>query len=246
MLKSSHCGRLYVVKSRVYLGSTGLLTFPSQTSKIQSNAKLISRRFSVVALMSHQQLQARGSPSNSAPRGRLRAACNFCHQAKVKCSGKDPCASCQAAHLRCIYSPAGRQGRPKGSKNKRTLMQEREAKAMTHLDAAPHEHHESNGSINSHHQQQQQQHSRSMSTSNLHVNLDMAHDLGPLSPTNQYLGNLDADLLLNTHLDSSLLDATSDSYLENSLNHALDDFSVFSTHVSTFLGTRCPVLTTRR
>lgn len=174
--------------------------------------------------MSHQQ---RASPSNSAPSGRLRAACNFCHQAKVKCSGDDPCSTCQASNLRCIYSPAGRQGRPKGSKNKRTLLQEREVKAVTLVE--PREHHESSSSSSNQQQHHHHHHQhKSMSTSNL--TLDIAHDFGSLSSTNQYLGS--SDLLLNTHLDSSLLDTTSDSYVENSLNNALDDFSVFSSHVS--------------
>ncbi|KJZ77825.1 hypothetical protein HIM_03002 [Hirsutella minnesotensis 3608] len=54
--------------------------------------------------------------------GRLRAACDSCHQAKVKCSGTVPCATCQASQLNCVYSPGNRLGRPKGSKNKKTLM----------------------------------------------------------------------------------------------------------------------------
>ncbi|PHH92655.1 hypothetical protein CDD83_6259 [Cordyceps sp. RAO-2017] len=54
--------------------------------------------------------------------GRLRAACDSCHQAKIKCSGTALCTACQASQLRCVYSPGKRLGRPKGSKNKKTLM----------------------------------------------------------------------------------------------------------------------------
>ena len=54
--------------------------------------------------------------------GRLRSACDTCHQGKNRCSGGNPCSACRTSGIRCIYSPGSRLGRPKGSKNKRTLM----------------------------------------------------------------------------------------------------------------------------
>ncbi|KAH7355888.1 hypothetical protein BKA66DRAFT_474401 [Pyrenochaeta sp. MPI-SDFR-AT-0127] len=55
---------------------------------------------------------------------RLRSACNACHEAKTKCSGGVTCFACQLAGLQCNYSRISRLGRPKGSKNKRTLRQQ--------------------------------------------------------------------------------------------------------------------------
>lgn len=54
----------------------------------------------------------------------LRAACDSCNKSKTKCPGGNPCPLCQSSGIRCHYSVASRMGRPKGSKNKRTLMQE--------------------------------------------------------------------------------------------------------------------------
>lgn len=54
----------------------------------------------------------------------LRSACDACHQSKIKCPGGYPCFPCQSSRSRCNYSPGSRLGRPKGSKNKRTLMRE--------------------------------------------------------------------------------------------------------------------------
>ncbi|CZR60186.1 uncharacterized protein PAC_10082 [Phialocephala subalpina] len=52
---------------------------------------------------------------------KLRHACNSCHRAKVKCSRGTPCAGCAASGDRCVYSESNRAGRPRGTKNKRTL-----------------------------------------------------------------------------------------------------------------------------
>ncbi|KAG8164261.1 hypothetical protein KVR01_006179 [Diaporthe batatas] len=57
-------------------------------------------------------------------RVQLRSACDACHQSKIKCPGGHPCFPCQSSRNRCNYSPGNRLGRPKGSKNKRTLMRE--------------------------------------------------------------------------------------------------------------------------
>lgn len=49
---------------------------------------------------------------------KLRAACNSCHLAKIRCSGGQPCSSCQLSNHVCHYSPRSKLGRPKGSKNR--------------------------------------------------------------------------------------------------------------------------------
>ena len=53
---------------------------------------------------------------------KYKAACDQCHNSKVKCSGGDPpCKRCADAKLRCHYSLAARIGKPPGSKNRKTL-----------------------------------------------------------------------------------------------------------------------------
>ncbi len=52
---------------------------------------------------------------------KLRTACDICHQAKMKCSGGNPCSGCGDSGYECSYSVSNRIGRPKGTKNKRTL-----------------------------------------------------------------------------------------------------------------------------
>ena len=52
---------------------------------------------------------------------KLRTACDICHQAKMKCSGGSPCNGCRDSGYECSYSVSNRIGRPKGTKNKRTL-----------------------------------------------------------------------------------------------------------------------------
>ncbi|KAI0896170.1 hypothetical protein F4806DRAFT_466445 [Annulohypoxylon nitens] len=54
--------------------------------------------------------------------GRLRSACDSCHQAKIRCSGGNPCLTCLVSQTNCSYSPSNRLGRPKGSKNKRVTV----------------------------------------------------------------------------------------------------------------------------
>lgn len=73
------------------------------------------------------------TPSTGRP-GRLRFTCDSCHQLKIKCSRTRPCSACQLSGTHCNYSPAVQPGRPKGSKNKRTLRREEEGK---HGRAAP-------------------------------------------------------------------------------------------------------------
>ncbi|KAJ0120707.1 C6 finger domain transcription factor tcpZ [Diaporthe amygdali] len=55
------------------------------------------------------------------PTLRLRSACDFCHSAKVKCSGGTACDRCLTQDLPCTYSVAMRAGKPKGSCNRKTL-----------------------------------------------------------------------------------------------------------------------------
>ncbi|RAL16211.1 fungal specific transcription factor domain-containing protein [Aspergillus homomorphus CBS 101889] len=65
-----------------------------------------------------------GRNLNSKTPGRNFAAHDACRQSKICCSGGNPCVACQWYPKGCNYSPAGRLGRPKDSKNKRTLMQQ--------------------------------------------------------------------------------------------------------------------------
>lgn len=53
---------------------------------------------------------------------RTRSACDACHQSKIRCSGGNPCISCSVSDSPCNYSAISRLGRPKGSRNKRTLV----------------------------------------------------------------------------------------------------------------------------
>lgn len=52
---------------------------------------------------------------------RLRSACDHCHAAKVKCSGGPRCTRCRDQNLPCVFNFASRAGKPKGSKNKKTI-----------------------------------------------------------------------------------------------------------------------------
>lgn len=64
----------------------------------------------------------KNNSSNSAKAtGRVRSACNACHQSKIRCSGGAPCQPCRESMFSCTYSPGRRLGRPKGSKNKRAV-----------------------------------------------------------------------------------------------------------------------------
>ncbi|KAF3389962.1 C6 finger domain transcription factor gliZ [Talaromyces pinophilus] len=59
--------------------------------------------------------------SDSKRLGKLRAACDSCHRTKVKCSGSHPCERCQKMGFHCIYSTSNRIGRPKHTRNKKTI-----------------------------------------------------------------------------------------------------------------------------
>lgn len=58
-------------------------------------------------------------PKETLPK--LRQACDMCHHAKVKCSDAEPCVRCRDNNLHCSYSYAIKPGKPKGSKNRKTL-----------------------------------------------------------------------------------------------------------------------------
>ncbi|KAK1140020.1 hypothetical protein N8T08_010929 [Aspergillus melleus] len=58
---------------------------------------------------------------NPAHKQKLRSACDSCHQCKVKCSGGSPCFRCASKDLSCRYGYQNRAGKPKGSKNRKTL-----------------------------------------------------------------------------------------------------------------------------
>ncbi|ETS82100.1 hypothetical protein PFICI_07102 [Pestalotiopsis fici W106-1] len=68
---------------------------------------------------------AGGGPKKSPPAGtqklrapRMRASCDGCFLAKVKCSkGKPMCQRCMTTGLACKYSPSSRSGKPKASDN---------------------------------------------------------------------------------------------------------------------------------
>ncbi|KAF3388835.1 C6 finger domain transcription factor gliZ [Penicillium rolfsii] len=50
-----------------------------------------------------------------------RAACDGCHAAKIRCTGGTPCARCARDNLKCHYSFKAKIGKPRGSKNKKTI-----------------------------------------------------------------------------------------------------------------------------
>ncbi|PYH92914.1 hypothetical protein BO71DRAFT_431456 [Aspergillus ellipticus CBS 707.79] len=58
-----------------------------------------------------------GSPKSPSSSRRLRLAYDACHSAKIRCSGGGPCTN----HLECRYSFTAKLGKPKGSRNKKTL-----------------------------------------------------------------------------------------------------------------------------
>lgn len=59
---------------------------------------------------------------------KYKAACDQCHNSKVKCPGEFPiCKRCSNVALPCQYSLAARLGKPPGSKNKKTRERIRQA-----------------------------------------------------------------------------------------------------------------------
>ena len=73
------------------------------------------------------------APSQShPPQKKLRSSCNECHSSKSKCTGGNPCRTCARLQIPCIYSVSNRMGRPRGTKNKKTLARLENAKEQTH------------------------------------------------------------------------------------------------------------------
>lgn len=70
-----------------------------------------------------------GSVSPALPK--LRSACDLCHTAKIKCSGGWTCTRCSDQDLPCRYSFAMRAGKPKGSRNKKTLEKHAQLRQQT-------------------------------------------------------------------------------------------------------------------
>ncbi|KAF2869624.1 hypothetical protein BDV95DRAFT_608465 [Massariosphaeria phaeospora] len=75
-----------------------------------------------------RQIESATVGTGSTGTKKLRAACDACHNAKIKCSGGGVmCAKCIKDKVQCRYSYRGNIGKPKGSLNKKTL--ERMSKA---------------------------------------------------------------------------------------------------------------------
>ena len=55
------------------------------------------------------------------PQKKFRSSCDECHNSKSKCSGGNPCNTCARLGISCVYGPSNRIGRPRGTKNKKTL-----------------------------------------------------------------------------------------------------------------------------
>ncbi|KAL4813837.1 hypothetical protein BDW67DRAFT_187263 [Aspergillus spinulosporus] len=76
------------------------------------------------------QMESHGSttlPASTTTEGkRLRRACNACHRMKLRCSGTKPCARCQDTGNECVYAFVAKLGKPRGSRNKKTIERERE------------------------------------------------------------------------------------------------------------------------
>lgn len=159
-----------------------------------------------------------GNPRTLAPGARLRAACDPCHQAKVRCSGDSPCSTCRTSSLRCTYSAASRQGRPKGSKNKRTIMQEKKAKSNLELERrqeAVFSYHRGDN-IRKDTQEWPQPHGSTF------PDLDFTHDLEHIGASNNYLDEA-SGILLGPQEESTGLDINSDACFGAGLDNAPDE-----------------------
>ncbi|KAL4998927.1 hypothetical protein BDV10DRAFT_194041 [Aspergillus recurvatus] len=69
---------------------------------------------------------------------RLRRACNACHRMKLRCSGTNPCARCQDTGNECAYAFVAKLGKPRGSRNKKTIERERERQRQESAAASEH------------------------------------------------------------------------------------------------------------
>lgn len=85
-------------------------------------------------------------PASTTTEGkRLRRACNACHRMKLRCSGTKPCARCQDTGNECAYAFVAKLGKPRGSRNKKTIERERERQRQRQASAAASEQGEGEG-----------------------------------------------------------------------------------------------------
>lgn len=159
-----------------------------------------------------------GNSRNLVPGARLRAACDPCHQAKVRCSGDSPCSMCRTSSLRCTYSAASRQGRPKGSKNKRTIMQEQKAKSNLELERRQGAalSYQRGDTIRKDAQGWQQPHASTF------PDLDFTHDFEHIGASNNYLDEA-SRIILGIREGSTCLDINSDACFGAGLDNTPDE-----------------------
>jgi hypothetical protein len=79
---------------------------------------------------------ADGETTNTNSPKKLRSACNACHEVKLKCLGGQPCSRCRDKQIECVYRHAARIGKPKGSRNKKTLERLKQAQAQAGSEQA--------------------------------------------------------------------------------------------------------------
>lgn len=110
--------------------SQNVFQFHHQSLKLESprsdqSTQLVSTHSGAI-MTSAFPYMTNSSPSkrSNTDQKKLRSACDSCHQCKVKCSGGSPCFRCTSKGLTCRYGYQNRAGKPKGSKNRRTLERE--------------------------------------------------------------------------------------------------------------------------
>ncbi len=90
------------------------IIYPQLLRSLCSIHSICERRNIFIIMSSRSQRSQETLP-------KLRQACDMCHHAKVKCSDDEPCARCRDNNLQCSRSYAIKAGKPKGSKNRKTL-----------------------------------------------------------------------------------------------------------------------------
>lgn len=136
------------------------------------------------------------SESNKPQQRKLRQACDVCHSAKMKCSGGKPCAGCRDSGYECLYSVSNRIGRPKGTKNKRTL--ERMSRQQSDTDSR-------------------------MSTAERHGSQGLQTTAGPGQLSTAFGSGFDQDSTIDTTSLDTLMGNTSD--IDFSLRESFPSFS---------------------
>nr|WHP53399.1 transcription factor [Leptobacillium sp.] len=161
---------------------------------------------------------------------RMRSACDSCHQSKIRCSREMPCSSCRRAQSACTYSLRSRLGRPKGSKNKRTLM--REAYENNQQESQALENGNGNGNICPDLSDAQQQPPPHLSPSAF--DMEATSSAGTeLAINHSPFGDDELNLFINTSLDSLDLLGTPGIPPPNSIQHDDGAFLVHNCHSST-------------